>query len=349
MPPLEFSYSQPRIQPDVLALDAGSLGNLPEGLDGATYQWIDLDGEGLSGILSDAGGGWYYKRNLSAGNLVAAAGRRPRSRGRASGRCETVAELPSRSDLSAARLLDLSGSGQLDVVDLAGPDPGFFERTEDGGFEPFQRFAALPVLDWSDPNVKFIDLTGDGLADILMTEEGLFTVYASLGEDGFDAARLVRTGWDEERGPSVVLADGTQTIFTADMSGDGLTDIVRVRNGEACYWPNTGYGRFGAKVTMDRAPRFDSDERFDPRRIRLADIDGSGTADLLYVGEDGRDRVVQPVGQRLVGPDRDRGLPGGGPAEHGPGDRPARHRHRLPGLVVAAARRGRGARCSTST
>ena len=71
------------------------------------------------------------------------------------------------------------------------------------------------------------------------------------------------------------------------MSGDGLSDIVRIRNGEACYWPNTGYGQFGAKVTMDLAPRFDSEERFDPRRIKLADIDGSGTADLLYAGEDG--------------------------------------------------------------
>ena len=84
-----------------------------------------------------------------------------------------------------------------------------------------------------------------------------------------------------------MLADGTQTIFTADMSGDGLTDIVRVRNGEACYWPNTGYGHFGAKVTMDGAARFDNEERFDGRRIRLADIDGSGTADLLYIGQDG--------------------------------------------------------------
>ena len=84
-----------------------------------------------------------------------------------------------------------------------------------------------------------------------------------------------------------MLSDGSGTIFIADMSGDGLNDIVRVRNGEVCYWPNTGYGRFGAKVTMDRAPRFDNDERFDPRRIRLADIDGSGSADLLYIGEDG--------------------------------------------------------------
>ena len=109
----------------------------------------------------------------------------------------------------------------------------------------------------------------------------------------------MRPGWDEEKGPSVVLADGTQTIFTADMSGDGLTDIVRVRNGEACYWPNTGYGRFGAKVTMDRAPRFDNEERFDPaphparghRRVRHR------RPPLHRRGR--RDGLVQPVGQRV--------------------------------------------------
>ena len=37
------------------------------------------------------------------------------------------------------------------------------------------------------------------------------------------------------------------------MSGDGLTDLVRIRNGEVCYWPNLGYGRFGAKVAMEIA------------------------------------------------------------------------------------------------
>ncbi len=198
-----------------------------------------------------------------------------------------VAALPSRSDLTAQRFLDLSGGGLLDVVALAEPDPGFFKRTTDGSFEPFQHFAALPQIDWSDPNLAFIDLTGDGLADILISEDGLFTWYGSLGETGFDVARLVRTPWDEEKGPKIVLSDGSGTIFIADMSGDGLNDIVRVRNGEACYWPNIGYGRFGAKVTMDQAPRFDNDERFAPQRIRLADIDGSGSADLLYIGEDG--------------------------------------------------------------
>jgi RHS repeat-associated protein len=288
LPPLELTYSQPRLGQEILTLDPDSQANLPEGLDDASFRWVDLDGEGLFGILAAGDdGGWYYKRNLSAANLAVQPDGSQIARA-SFGPARPVAALPSRSDLSGVRLLDLSGSGRLDVVDLAGPDPGYFERDDDGGFAPLQRFAALPALDYASANVTFIDVTGDGLADILMTEDGLYTVHASLcGDAGYDVAVQVRPGWDEERGPSVVLADGSQTIFTADMSGDGLSDIVRVRNGEACYWPNTGYGTFGAKVTMDGAPRFDSEERFDPRRVLLADIDGTGTADLLYAGDAG--------------------------------------------------------------
>src|SRR6266851_3339265 len=54
LPPLEFEYSQPEVQPDVLTVDEDSITNLPEGLDGTRFQSVDLDGEGLSGILNDA-------------------------------------------------------------------------------------------------------------------------------------------------------------------------------------------------------------------------------------------------------------------------------------------------------
>src|SRR5262249_26038740 len=44
-----------------------------------------------------------------------------------------------------------------------------------------------------------------------------------------------------------------------------------------------GYGRFGAKVSMRGAPRFTGPDQFDPTYLRVADIDGSGTADLIYL------------------------------------------------------------------
>lgn len=117
----------------------------------------------------------------------------------------------------------------------------------------------------------------------MITENEAFTWYRSLAEDGFDSAQKVHQVINEEEGPRLVFADGTQSIYLADISGDGLSDLVRIRNGEVCYWPNLGYGRFGKKVTMDNAPYFDHPELFDQRRIRLADIDGSGTTDIIYL------------------------------------------------------------------
>ena len=70
LPPLEFEYSQAIIHEDVQEIDAESLENLPYGVDGSNYQWVDLDGEGISGILTEQANGWFYKRNLSPTRLV---------------------------------------------------------------------------------------------------------------------------------------------------------------------------------------------------------------------------------------------------------------------------------------
>jgi RHS repeat-associated protein len=286
LPPLEFEYTQAQVDQTVRDIDPESLKNLPSGIDGARYRWVDLDGEGVSGILSEQGGSWFYKPNFSPANQQVVDGEQltvPQF-----GPVELVVSKPSLASLGAGQqqLMDLSGDGQLDLVEFEGPTPGFFERTEDANWEPFQAFQTLPVLDWKNPNLRFIDLTGDGFPDLLISEDDAFWWHNSLATEGFGAAQRVAQALDEERGPRLVFADSTESIFLADMSGDGLTDLVRVRLGEVCYWPNLGYGRFGAKVTMDLAPRFDRLDLFDGRRIRLADIDGSGTADIIYFASD---------------------------------------------------------------
>ena len=274
LPPLELTYSKAVIHDEVLELDRASLENLPTGLDGAVHHMVDLDGEGVSGILAEQGDAWYYKANLGDGRF---------------GALETVALKPSLAALSGGhqQLVDLAGDGQLDLAAFAGPVSGFYERTLDAGWEPFRSFHALPNAAWDDPNLRFVDLDGDGRTDVLIAENEVFTWHVSLAEDGFGPALRVGQPGDEERGPRLMFADGEQSVYLADMCGDGLADLVRIRNGEVCYWPNLGYGRFGAKVTMDNAPRFDWSDRFEQRRVRLGDIDGSGTNDVIYLGSDG--------------------------------------------------------------
>ncbi|EIJ33096.1 SpvB/TcaC N-terminal domain-containing protein [Thiothrix nivea] len=287
LPPLEFEYSQAQISGELCILDKESLENLPAGLDGQVYQWLDLDGEGLSGILTQQAEGWFYKRNYSPLNTFRDDQGELQTRARFASQ-EMVARKPSLMTAGDGQyqFLDLAGDGQLEAVTFAGTTPGFYERTTLDDWEWFQPFRSLPNIDWANPNLKFVDLTGDGHADILISEDELFCWYPSLGEAGFGLTETVRKVLDEEHGPRIVFADGTQSIFLADMSGDGLTDIVRIRNGEVCYWPNQGYGHFGSRISMDAAPWFDHPDLFNQQRIRLADIDGSGVTDILYLGRD---------------------------------------------------------------
>ncbi len=271
-PPVEFEYSEATVQQEVHEIDLDSAENLPYGIDGSQYQLVDLDGEGLSGILTDQGEGWFFKPNLGEGRF---------------GPLELVALKPSVAGPNSDQMLDLAGDGHLDLVPLTNSGSGFYERTQDGGWSDFKPFSSTPNVDWNDPNLQFVDLTGDGHADILVTEDEVLTWYPSLAEEGFGAAEKLRQVLDEEKGPHLVFSEATQSIFVADMSGDGLGDLVRIRNGEICYWPNLGYGRFGAKVTMANAPWFDTPDQFDEKRLRLADIDGSGVTDIIYLKNDG--------------------------------------------------------------
>jgi RHS repeat-associated protein len=276
MPALEVAYTQSPLEDgdyskyEVREADPA---NLPEGIDGENYKWLDLDGEGISGVLVEQEDAWYYKPNAGHGHF------RP---------LELITRRPSLAALSQGKqqLLDLAGDGSLDLVLLNSPTPGFYDRTIDEGWGHFRTFRSLPVLDWNDPNLRFVDVTGDGIADILITEDDAFIWHPSFLDEGFGAAVRVPVPYDERSGPHVVFADGAQSVYLADMTGDGLSDMVRIRNGEVCYWPNLGYGKFGRKVTMDNSPWFEDPDLFDQKRIKLADTDGSGTTDILYIGQE---------------------------------------------------------------
>jgi RHS repeat-associated protein len=275
LPPVQFGYSPLAIDDTLHTLSGAAADNIAGVFDGTTQRWVDLDGEGLQGILTRDRGAWYYQHNVSAWNP---------NGDTATARFEPVAVVATTPSTGAATLTDLNGTGNLCAVDFAQPSPGWFEYDADIGWSPLRLLCSTANIDFDDPNLRFVDLNGDGLSDVLITEDDVITWYPWDIDDGFGPAGRVPKGWDEEQGPALVLADGTESIHLADMTGDGLTDLVRVRNGEVCYWPNLGYGRFGAKVSMDNAPLFDHPDLFNERRICFADVDGSGTADIAYLG-----------------------------------------------------------------
>lgn len=276
LPPSEFTYEKLHWNMEIKTVSTENLVNAPVGLTN-NYQWVDFYGEGISGILTEQGEGWYYKSNLGDldedGNVAFTV-------------AEKVIRKPSFLGLSngVLSIQDLAASGEKQIVVNSDGIKGYFELIHDNDWKSFVPFDQIANVDMQDPNTRLIDLNGDGQPEIVITDDNVFVWYPADGKKGYsEAERTIKT-FDEERGPAIVFDDQLQTIFLADMSGDGLTDIVRIRNGEVCYWANKGYGKFSAKVTMGNAPWFDYQDQFNPKYLHLADVSGTGATDIIYLG-----------------------------------------------------------------
>lgn len=271
LPATEFAYQQHDWNKEIKTVAPDALIHAPVGLDEHQYQFTDLYNEGLSGILTEQANGWYYKHNL--GNAVFE-------------QAKLLAQMPSFTGLGTTlRLTDLNADGGKQLTSFDAVPRGFFELDEDNNWQGFHPFKTMPNIDFSDANTRLLDLNGDGKPEVVISEDHVFTWYASEGREGFATARKTTKPADEEAGPHILFADTEQSIYLADMSGDGMTDILRIRNGEVCYWPNLGYGKFGSKVALDHAPVFDHPDAFNPGSLHLGDIDGSGTSDIIYLGK----------------------------------------------------------------
>ncbi|WP_030322687.1 SpvB/TcaC N-terminal domain-containing protein [Streptomyces sp. NRRL B-3229] len=271
-PPLAFTYTD--FEPASRRFAPVTGPGLPTtALNGPRHALVDLRGVGLPDVV-EFGATQRVWRNAGNGRFEL-----PR----------TPAEAPA-FPLGAAgvQFLDADGDGRPDLVvspaaapgartTVGGGPTGYFPMTFAGGWSrrSFRPYRHTPSVSLADPNVKLVDLDGDGLTDVLRSGSRLEAWF----NDRDPQLAWQATALSNGSGPGVDLAD--PRVRLADMTGDGLQDLVLLRSGNISYWPNLGYNRWGAKVTMRDSPRLP--DGYDPRRVLLGDVDGDGTADLVYV------------------------------------------------------------------
>lgn len=273
LPTWSFQYTAMPKPSEMATFEANviNLLDLP-GSRSKVSEWLDLDGEGMPGLLTRTYDGTLcYQRNTGL-----ASGDKPQFR-------EPVL-LAQNPSMKGGTFQDLDRNRHLDYVlhDENGRLQGFFERGDSDTWSSYSNFPETPNgAMWQD--TVEIDLTGDGLADVLcaVDESQALIWQQNLGKKGLSGYQLT-FGADPSNRPRLARTSDIQTCV-ADMTGSGQSDLVEVSAASVRYWPNLGHGNFGAVVEMGNCPMLSSRDDFDHGRVRLIDVDGSGTTDLLYL------------------------------------------------------------------
>lgn len=244
------------------------------------YQFVDLYGEGIPGILYTDGQSTYYQSPVlttgPSAHLQSATAREDTIFYSMPKQC-LVFPLERRVAGDNMALMDVTGNGQLDLVISGAGAKGYYEINADDGWQNFQPFQSFPS-DYHQANQQLADLTGQGLADLVMLTEDSVRVYPAAGSEGFGRS------WSMPAPDHFPLTLETTaqilTIFTS-MTGTGTPCLVQIKKNEVIYWPSLGYAKFARPIVMGNAPDFGDD--FSTKRLLLTDIDGSGTTDLIYL------------------------------------------------------------------
>ena len=261
-PPLDLSYTEfkPESQKFMSVTGTVPASSLAE----KSLALVDLFGSGMPDILQMNGSVRYW-RNQGQGRFAPP---------------QDMDEAPAGFGLAdvGVQILDANGDGTADLLVSTQGLAGYFPMRFSGLWDShsFQPYTSAPSFDLKDPQVRMVDLDGDGVTDAIRSSTSLECYFNDSQLGWITTSRSERKPLDVF--PNVDFAD--PRVKWADMTGGGFQSVVLVHDGLIEYWPALGRGSWAKRIEMP-GPRFPWG--YDPKRILLGDVNGDGAADLVYV------------------------------------------------------------------
>ncbi len=276
-PPVEMEYSefQPTGHSYRPLLEKESNQPFPSVGAAMGFLFVDLRGEAIDGLLYSDGSNYHYFQ--TDWDSVNGSDQKPIYYTRIINNLR----LPWNSlrHDSSHFLMDVQGNGKLDYVVQYEGVSGYYELQEEG----WGNFVSLPSYSTESfqPQSKMVNVCGSGRADCLIVTQDKVRYYQNNGTEGFSPGVDVASTLPA----NIESSEDTLFLFTA-IAGDGVSHLVKVTHESLVYYPNYTFGIFGDPIEMENFPKL-TYEQFKINRVFFADIDGTGTPDMILVSVEG--------------------------------------------------------------
>lgn len=284
LPGFKFGYSE--FQPLSKKLEVFDNSQVPPpSLLSEDATLMDFEGTGIPGVIEIKNGSarfWKNRGDMTWSNPI------------------IIKETPLHSDLSndMLRFADMNASSSPDLFLSGQQMSGFFPLIPNKGWGRKVSYKQSPNVSIADSNVRLLDINGDNKTDLLYADSSAFYHYINNGEDWDPQPIVTKRKRDHLQWPDVSLAD--PSVRLSNIVGDGRSHIVQIFDRNVFYWPNLGNGKWGTRKRIANAPKLP--RNYNPKRLFLADINGTGMADIIYVDYDRVQYWINQSGQSFSDP-----------------------------------------------
>jgi RHS repeat-associated protein len=236
---------------------------IPRVAGSATVRLLDFDGDGLLELLVAADGGSGIYRQRQDGGWASFA---------------PMPQAPTELTADGSAMVDLSGTGYLDLVTLTPESVRVFPADRSGTEISFD----APVTVGNDAQasplvpagpgvlIAFADVLGTRTAQVVRIADGCVECWPSLGHGAF-AAKVTLAG-----APRLDGRFDRARLALVDLDGSGAADLVYVDRSRLRVWLNRSGNGFAEPIEIDLPTAVTSGSQ-----VRFADVCATGVPSVL--------------------------------------------------------------------